>query len=307
MIWYAGDNAEVRRQLRASDVVSLERGFIDDGITSGDGRWSWRTFVGLIDRVHADGDRVLLDSDTDTQAERLYGLAAYLLVTDGGDFYGDGASSNPDNWWSGYDVELGDALGKRYLSHGVWRRDFERGSVFVNEPDEPQRTVELEAADDLNDLSGDRQVSISLGPAAGAVLLRDGLDPTPAAGDPPAAAPVAPRAPMPIAVAPGPAPIAATPELVPTAAGTRPASVVRLSARVRSGRGLLHVSGVVRGATSGRVLVSARSASGRRGARAAVRVGRSGRFARRLRIRAGRWRVRAEYRGVSAVRSVRVR
>ena len=289
VIWYSDDSADLRRQLRAADVVGLERGFNDDGLTNGDGTWSWGRFVGLIDDVHADGGRVLLDSHAEAPGERLYGLAAYLLVGNGRDFLGNGASSNPDDWWKGYDVELGDALGTRYRSGGVWRRDFQRGSVFVNEPDEPRRSVDLGGAG-LRDLGGDKHATLSLGPAAGAVLLRDGLDPTPAAGSPPAAAPAAPAAPAP----------------APTAAGLRPGGA-RLVARVRSGRRALRVTGVVRGARSGRVLVSARSASGRTGARAAVRVGRSGRFARRLRIAAGRWHVRAEYRGEAATRTVRVR
>jgi hypothetical protein len=310
-IWYAPDSPDVRRQLRAADVIGLERGFNDDGLTNGDGRWSWRTFVGLIDRAHGDGKRVLLDADADDHAGRLYGLAAYLLVGNGRDFMGNGTAARPDDYWKGYDVELGDALGKRYLSDGVWRRDFERGSVFVNEPDEPRRTVDLGGAN-LRDIGGDQHATLSLGPAAGAVLLRDGLDPSDAAGSPPAAAPAAP-APAPAAPpAPAPAPtVAAAPAPVPTAAGLRPASGPRVSVRVRSGRGVLRVSGVVRGATSGRVVVSARRTGARRAVRAVLRVGRSGRFARRLRVRAGHWRVRAEFRGPAgsavAARAARVR
>ena len=305
-IWYSPDSPDVRRQLRAADIVGLERGFNDDGLTNGDGRWGWRTFVDLIDRVHADGDRVLLDADADTHAGRLYGLAAYLLVGNGRDFMGNGSAARPDDYWKGYDVELGDPVGKRYVFDGVWRRDFERGSVFVNEPDEPRRSVDLASAN-LRDIGGERHQTLSLGPAAGAVLLRDGLDPSDAAGSPPAAAPAAPAAAVP-ALAPT---AAAAPAPVPTAAGVRSASGPRVRVRVRSGHGVLRVSGVVRGATSGRVVVSARRASGRTGARAALRVGRSGRFARRLRVGAGHWRVRAEYRGPAgraiAARAARVR
>ena len=313
-IWFTRDNSDVRRQLRAADIVGLERGFNDAGLTNGDGRWSWRAFAALIDRTHADGDRVLLDANAETHAERLYGLAGYLMVTNGRDLLGNGEGGRPNDWWAGYDVELGNAKGKRYLSDGVWRRDFERGSVFVNEPGEPKRTIDPGAS--FSDLGGDKRATISLGPAAGAVLLRDGLDPTPAAGSPPAAA-----------SAPAPAPTAAPgPGLapVPTAAGMRPVSGVphgaqrgRVTVRVRVLRrsGVLRVSGVVRGARSGRVLLSARSASsGRHGARRVARVGRSGRFASRLRVGAGRWHVRADYRArswsavtASASRAVTVR
>ena len=298
----------MRRQLRAADVVGLERGFNDAGLTNGDGRWSWRAFAALIDRTHADGDRVLLDANAETHAERLYGLAGYLMVTNGRDFLGNGEAGRPDDWWSGYDIELGDAKGKRYLSDGVWRRDFERGSVFVNEPGEPKRTIDPGA--NFSDLGGDKRATISLGPAAGAVLLRDGLDPTPAAGSPPAAA----SAPAPAPAAAPPRPCRPRPACGPSAAcAARGRVTVRVRALRRSG--LLRVSGVVRGARSGRVLLSARSASsGRAGARRVAKVGRSGRFASRLRVRAGRWHVRADYRArswsavtASASRAVTIR
>jgi hypothetical protein len=314
-IWYAGDTADVRRELHAADVVGLERGFNDTGLTNGTGKWSWRTFVGLIDKVHADGHTVLLDANSNTAAGRLYGLAAYLLVSNGNDLMGNGQASRPDNWWKGYDVQLGDALGKRYLKDGVWRRDFQRGSVLVNEPGEPNRTIQVGPS--LRDLAGASRSSLTLGPASGAVLLRDGLDPTPAAGaSPPAAPAAAPAVPAPIAVAP-----AAVRELVPTAAGTRPGNDLRrarvtLRVRVRrtATRGVMRVSGVVPGAQSGHVAISARSASGKRSARTVLKLRSGGRFAKRLRFTAGRWRVRADYRATprgaaiaSAARTLRVR
>jgi Hypothetical glycosyl hydrolase family 15 len=285
-IWYSGDTPDIRRQLRAADVVGLERGFNDSGLTNGTGRWSFRAFADLIDRAHADGHEVLLDTSVDSSAERMYGLATYLLVSNGKDLLGNGAATRPDGYWKGYDVQLGDALGKRYLQAGVWRRDFERGTVLVNEPGEPRRSVSFSSS--LRDIGGEKHASVTLGPAAGAVLLRDGLDPTPAAGSPPAAAPHAPSV---------------VREPVPTAAGTRPGSVARharVTLRVRArraARGLVLVSGTVRGARSGRVLVTARSA--RRSTRAVLRLRSGGKFAKRLRMRGGRWRLRAEYRATS--------
>jgi hypothetical protein len=291
-IWYTLDNPDVQRELHAADVVGLERGFNDSGITNGTGRWSWRTFTAFIDHVHADGHQVLFDTSVSAPADRLYGLASYLMVSNGKDLLGNGAATRPDGYWKGYDVQLGDALGKRYLKDGVWHRDFQRGTVLVNEPREPRHTVSLGAT--LSDLAGVKQTSISLGPAAGAVLLRDGLDPTPAAGSLPAAAPLAPSA----------APPAAVREPVPTAAGTRPGSdtlPARVTLRVRVRRtapGLVRVSGSVRGARTGRVVISARSASTHRRVRAVLRLS-GGRFAKRLRITGGRWHVRAEYRATS--------
>jgi hypothetical protein len=288
-IWFSGDTPDIRRQLRAADVIGLERGFNDSGLTNGTGRWAWRTFASLIDRTHADGHAVLLDTSVSSPADRLYGLATYLLVSNGKDLLGNTPATRPDSYWKGYDVELGAALGKRYLQNGVWRRDFERGTVLVNEPGEPRRSVSFGSS--LRDVSGERHASVTLGPAAGAVLLRDGVDPTPAAGaSAPAAAPQAPSA---VRVP------------VPTAAGTRPGSDVRrvkVTLRVRARRGRVLVSGTVRGARSGRVVVTARSASRR--ARAVLRLRSGGRFAKRLRMSGGRWRLRAEYRATARGRAL---
>jgi hypothetical protein len=71
---------------------------------------------------------------------------------------------------------------------------------------------------------------------------------------------------------------------------------LRVRAR-RAARGLVLVSGTVRGARSGRVLVNARSA--RRSTRAVLRLRSGGKFAKRLRMSGGRWRLRAEYRATS--------
>jgi hypothetical protein len=71
---------------------------------------------------------------------------------------------------------------------------------------------------------------------------------------------------------------------------------VRVRAR-RAARGLVLVSGTVRGARSGRVLVTARSA--RRSTRAVLRLRSGGKFSKRLRMSGGRWRLRAEYRTTS--------
>jgi hypothetical protein len=174
-VWYADDTRDVRRQLDAADFIGLERGFNDRGLTNGTGTWSFRSLLKFIARRHAAGNRILLDADAGPVAERLYGLASYFLVTSGRDLFGNAQHSGPTDWWRGYDVELGGALGTRYLYRGVWRRDFQRGTVLVNEPRERSRTVPLGAS--MRDLAGTRRRSVTLGPAAGAVLVRDGLNP----------------------------------------------------------------------------------------------------------------------------------
>ncbi|HEY7076909.1 MAG TPA: putative glycoside hydrolase [Solirubrobacteraceae bacterium] len=172
-IWFVGDgDPQVRRELGAADLIEIERGIEDSGIKGGDGRYGLDTLLGFIDRRHADGEGVILDARSDSAAERLYGLAGYFLVSSGADALADGSGGAPGDWWSaGYDADLGSALNGRHLDKsGVWRRDFSGGVVVLNEPGAPKRTVPLPAG--LHDLSGTPRSSVTLGPAAGAVLLR---------------------------------------------------------------------------------------------------------------------------------------
>ena len=88
-----------------------------------------------------------------TDAGRLYSLAAYLLVSNG---------KRPDRQRRAR--AAGQLVGRlrhgprrtrtgaRYLQNGVWRRDFARGIVLVNEPGEPTRTVALRSGP--HDLTG---------------------------------------------------------------------------------------------------------------------------------------------------------
>ena len=69
----------------------------------------------------------MLDASAPSHAERLYGLAGYFLISDGRDAMGNYQAGTPDDWWAGYDTDLGEALGARYdLANGVIRRDFTR-------------------------------------------------------------------------------------------------------------------------------------------------------------------------------------
>ena len=69
----------------------------------------------------------MLDASAPTHAERVYGLAGYFLISDGRDAMGNYQAGTPDDWWAGYDTDLGEALGARYdLPNGVIRRDFTR-------------------------------------------------------------------------------------------------------------------------------------------------------------------------------------
>ncbi len=171
VLWPVGDaSADVRRELGAADYIELERGFNDDGITGGTSYFGFQTLASYIDRRHAAGQGVILDGYADTPAGRLYGLATYFLVSDGHDALANDAYTRPDDFWKGYDTQLGDPTGSRYLSDGVWRRDFARGTVLVNEPGAPARTVRVGAG--FKDLDGVARQQVRLAPAAGAVLVR---------------------------------------------------------------------------------------------------------------------------------------
>ena len=212
-LWFDGDSDPyVRRQLDAADLIEIERGINDSGLRGGEGFWSVKTLFKFIDRLHARGKGVVLDASAPTHAERLYGLAGYFLISDGRDAMGNYQAGTPEDWWAGYDTDLGEALGARYdLANGVIRRDFTRGTVLLNVPDTPTQTVSLGSG--YRDLDGVERSTVTLAPGTGAVLLRTSVTapPVPVTPQPPAKTettidpPTAPNVPTPTAT---PAPTA---------------------------------------------------------------------------------------------------
>jgi hypothetical protein len=280
-IWTVGDaSTDLKRQLGAADLIEVERGFNDAGITGGSGKFGWQTLAAFIDRRHAAGQNVILDGNADPAAGRLYGLANYLLLNSGSDAIANDSASRPDAFWSGFNVDLGAALGKRYSSGGVWRRDFVRGVALVNEPGAPSRTVLVGAG--YRDLDGVARTTVTLGPGSGAVLRRDG-------------APTATTATIEV-TPPRPA---QTPG-APTPSGPRPTTVTRPR---MSG---VRVHGKVRGATGGNVRIVVERRHGHRWKsvrRSRAPVSDSGRYSRALaRLARGRYRVRASYEGTGTAR-----
>ena len=186
-LWFDGDSDPyVRRQHDAADLIEIERGINDSGLRGGEGFWSVKTLFKFIDRLHARGKGVVLDASAPTHAERLYGLAGYFLVSDGRDAMGNYQAGTPEDWWAGYDTDLGEALGARYdLANGVIRRDFTRGTVLMNVPDTSTQTVSLGSG--YRDLDGVERSSVTLAPGTGAVLLRTSVSRAAGAGHPAAA------------------------------------------------------------------------------------------------------------------------
>jgi putative glycosyl hydrolase-like family 15 (GHL15) protein len=284
-IWYAGCGAaagscwadpQVRRQLLSADLIELERGVNDAGITGGEGRWGYETFMSRIDWLHSHSKGVIFDSSASGDGAREYGLASYLLVSNGSDGLGNGPGGSPDDWWKGYDVRLGAPKGPRYASSGLLRRDFEHGFVLVNQPGGSTRTVDLPAG--ATGPAGAARSSATLSGGQGAVIVTG----TPGAGPQPTKTETV--------VQPTPHPVAPSPVHVARR---------RAQPKRRLPRAVL-VRGLVRRALAGRVRIRLQHRTARgwvqfRGARVAMQRGHFRRLFRSL--PAGRYRVRAAYLG----------
>jgi hypothetical protein len=280
-VWFqAGGttNPQVRRAVAAADYLEVERGFNDRGIRGGGGPYGFQTLLRWIDHAHSTGAGVVLDVQSDWGRE--YALATYFLASNGRDGLGNDAGGMPDAWWAGYDVDLGAPRGRRYTWNGVYRRDFERGMVLVNQPDAPRR--KLAPGGTFKDLRARTLSSVTLGAAQGAVLL----------GRPGAA-----RSRTATSLTPVPNPLVAPRARAAGHGRVRPRRLART----------VLVRGRVRGARGGRVRMGLeRAARGRWVRVRAVRltVGRGGRFRRVLRgVPRGRYRVRARYTGSARARA----
>jgi hypothetical protein len=174
-IWYAGNPADpyIRRQIAASDYFNLERGATDAGLTGGGGTFGFETFLGFVDAIHALGRGVILMDYGSTVQQREYALAAWLLISDGIDLMSSSQLhwTAPDNWWTGYDLNIGEAESGRYAADGVLRRDFQCGTVILNQPGGAPRSITL--ASPHRTIGGTQVNSVSLAAASAAILLKD--------------------------------------------------------------------------------------------------------------------------------------
>lgn len=176
-IWYADSpdftNTWVRRQTASADWIMLERGIMDGGLKGGDGKFAVSTFLKFIDMAHSVGTGVLLlDESASTLDEHEYNLASYLLISNGADLLSteDYDLIAYDRIWPGYLVDLGDALGSRYETSGLIRRDFTGGMVLLGDPGFDSTMVDLGL--EYRDLNGNLVTSIRIGPKSAAVLFR---------------------------------------------------------------------------------------------------------------------------------------
>ncbi|HEX4274644.1 MAG TPA: putative glycoside hydrolase [Bryobacteraceae bacterium] len=174
-LWYAGPpgvqdaDPAIQRQIATADTITLERGVASDtGLSGGTGGLSVYAFLNYVDRVHAAGKGVNFQEYALDPPGQEYGLASYFLISNGSDSIGD-ASTTPDNWWPGYDVDLGTPLGPRTYQNGIFERDFTGGKVLLGEPGLAAQTVDLGGL--FARLDGTRVSSVSIGDRQGYVLV----------------------------------------------------------------------------------------------------------------------------------------
>lgn len=173
VIWFSPHPRDrySRTEVRSADVIALERGVNDAGLTGGGGKFGLTTFLRYVDWLHSRRRSVMFDEDAPDATRRDYGLAGYLLINDGGDFLASEPGNTPSRWWSGYEVQLGAPGGRRYRSRGLLRRDFANGFVLLNQPGHRTQTVDLGGSYQKPGGRG-RVSTVTLGPATGAVLVK---------------------------------------------------------------------------------------------------------------------------------------
>ena len=159
---------DVERALRDVNLVTKEFGVGPTaGINTGK---DYGEFIEYVDALHAKGIHVTLGGDyhNNNVPTMEYNLATYFLVNDGGD-YVSGTRQVPGNFWAGFEVDLGEALGPRERSgNGLWSRRFVGGLVYTLEPGAPTETIALPTP--MTTVSGQTVTSITLAPSQGAVL-----------------------------------------------------------------------------------------------------------------------------------------
>jgi Hypothetical glycosyl hydrolase family 15 len=168
-IWFVNrELPEVARAAAAADYVELERGATDPGISPGDGEFGFENFLQHIDWLHDRRVGVILEPYGLDEERRQFELAVYFLTGDGNDAIASSFEADPDNWWPGWEADLGAPEGEREIWNGLLRREFADGLVLVNPPGSPVRDVTLEG--EYQDLDGEPVTSLSLEAPAGIVL-----------------------------------------------------------------------------------------------------------------------------------------
>jgi hypothetical protein len=165
-LWFVSPSTAAERQVQAADLINIERGFGDPGLTGGNGQASLAKLMSYIGMIHTMGKAVVVEDYT--IANRIYSVAAYLLINNGYDMIGFN-DQLPDAWMENlFSTDLGSALTPCYTWCGVWRRDFTRGMVLVNEPGADTVTVSLPSP--MFDENGNKVSVVTLPAMTGMIL-----------------------------------------------------------------------------------------------------------------------------------------
>jgi hypothetical protein len=168
--WVDHRDPFVKSQIAAADLIELERGYSDEGLVAGDGRFGFERFMDHIDWLHSRGKSVILEPYGLDEAQLEFELASYYLTRTGDDAIASDYRAAPGDFAEAWKTDLGQPRGPREPWAGLWRRRFERGLVLVNGPGGKDRTVAVPPAH--RSLGGEPVKSLALGPGSGAVLLR---------------------------------------------------------------------------------------------------------------------------------------
>ena len=167
--WLSHSDPEVRRQVAAADVIELERGFNDEGLTAGGGKYGYNTFLNHISWLHRRGRRIVLEPYLDTKAEARYEVAGYLLTRRPGDSISSRFRTEPraggGEWWRHWRTDPGRPRGHRKQRGGVWLRRYARGTAVVNPPGASAKTIRFKRAH--KSLSGKVSRQFRLAPREG--------------------------------------------------------------------------------------------------------------------------------------------
>ena len=98
--------------MRSANVIALERGVNDAGLTGGRGPFGLSTFLNYVSFIHRLKRPVIFIEDAPNADARNYGLAGYFLVNNGRDFLSSDPFGEPDKFWPGYRTGLGQGQGR---------------------------------------------------------------------------------------------------------------------------------------------------------------------------------------------------
>lgn len=170
--WVPHSDPYLKRQVRAADFIQLERGYNDRGLVGGNSKWGFVRFIRHIDWIHRQGASVIFQPEDLNRWRAEFELAGYHLTKARRDTIDSDWRATKSDWWRGWGTDLGEPKRRWYRWHGLFRRDFKKGMVLVNQPYAPTRRVTLPRSKRFYGLEGRRIKGLSVKGGTGRVLTR---------------------------------------------------------------------------------------------------------------------------------------